>query len=122
MKLETEEDVLQYYWYFLYDLHTGMKMNVKNALEMADLQKGLASYRNSQRMFIRAMRICEGRLADDTTPNVRTTERILEVLTLLVDCHSEMQAKIRRAYKKNEGKLGTPRKLQKQKLLTRSGA
>ena len=47
-------------------------------------------------------------IADDTTPNVRTTERMLEVLTLLVDCHSEMQAKIRRAYKKNEGKLGTP--------------
>ncbi len=102
MKLETAEDALHYYWYFLYDMQTGMEMNVKFALKMNDLPKALTEYRNSQRTFIRVLRTCEAILAEsarefESLSAQRTIERAVEVLKLLVDCHSEMQAKIRRA-------------------------
>ena len=112
MRMETAEDSLHFYWMVLYDLKTGMRMNVKFALEMNDLQKALAEYRNQQRRYIRFLRKCEAILAEsagefEPYSAHRTVEKIIEVLKLLIDCHSEMQARIRRAYKRNEGKLGT---------------
>ncbi len=113
MNMETAEDALHYYWMCLYDLTTGIRIKVKLALKSADLQKELAIHRGRQRQFIRARRECEEILARregefDSPSDERTLKRIIEVLKLLIDCHSEVQAKIRRAYKRNEGKLGTP--------------
>ena len=113
MNIETGEDALHYYWWCLHDLTTGMRYNVKLALKSADLQKSLAEYRDPQRRLIRFLRNCESILAEsagefEPSSAHRTVEKIVEVLKLLIDCHSEMQARIRRAYKRNEGKLGTP--------------
>ena len=113
MNMETAEDALHYYWHCLYGLATGMRFEVKIALKCADLQKALAIHRGRQRQFIRFLRECEALLAEregefDCPSDERTLKRIIEVLKLLIDCHSEVQAKIRRAYRRNEGKLGTP--------------
>ena len=111
--METAEDALHYYWQCLYDLVSGMRFEVKLALKSADLQKALAIHRDPQRQFLRSLRKCEELLARregefDSPSDEKTLKRIIEVLKLLIDCHSEVQAKIRRAYKRNEGKLGTP--------------